>query len=94
MIQVGATCGIGHHDIHLARFGLSQGQVVRIVVSDGDVVESVASGRRPHVRDARRGDYAGGSGVEWNKTIFQSPPSRRSTQVVGAEMCARSPSSV
>ena len=26
-----------------------------------------------------------GSGMEWNSAIFQSPPSRRSTHVVGAE---------
>jgi len=28
-----------------------------------------------------------GSGMEWNKTTFHSPPSRRNTIVVGAEMC-------
>jgi hypothetical protein len=42
---------------------------------------------------ARRYD-PGGNGIEWNNAIFHSPPSRRSTQVVGAEMCERSPSRV
>lgn len=41
--QVGATCGYCHHGKHLARFGLSHGQVVRIVISDSDVVEMPGS---------------------------------------------------